>query len=837
MSLISGTPGDDVITPEFISDGVTGMPSEARDTIYGGSGDDYIDGGAGNDRLYGEDGNDTLIGGAGTDRLFGGDGNDVLNAGPGNNSRLYGEAGDDYIIGGEGRAKIIDGGPGNDTLDYSRSPNSNNVFILERDLLLDGRWRVNSAQRTFTDLVDIENIIGGNGGRDDIVGNSADNTFWGMGGNDQIYGKGGNNQIYGGEGNDRLIGGPGRDTLDGGPGNDTADYFYTSDGRLIDLLNGYAMKADGTDDGDFDVLISIERVRGSLGNDIIKGTNGNNILRGSEGDDEIWGRGGSNTLYGDGGADTFKFDSTSTGTNTIKDWGLGADVIDLSEIFGGNPANINIAHDGNTTIITVPGVPELSNLRIVVENADSRHFDFSGIDAGIIRAQGSTVKVLANPVPSYEWYYGCAPTSMASVIAYWDLNGYSNLFQAEGWEQVSVMQNVKDEVVSPEHIAKYATLTRIDSPGPVPEPNSIASFARTGVGDDRHHTSTSTAGTRDGLRDYAQYKGYDFTVSRQKMAGADQDAIWARLVSEIEAGRPALAYLATSSDPNHYVPIFGVAELPGGNRWYNHYNHSSTVSTVEGEYETPVWNEFKENVVTSQEVEEGPTTTVPVAWGIHTMFFFKPKNVTLRGDEGNNHLVGGGGDDTLRGYDGDDLLQGGIGHDKLYGGRGNDTLMGGEGNDYLSGSRGNDVLYGGPGNDTLFGGSGDDFLDGGPGNDSLDGGSGSDTLDGGPGNDILTGGTGDDVFIFSAGYDHDVITDFGNGLDRIDARGTGLDNLDKFHALAWSSGDVDRIDAGDSAFGITVSAAGSNLVMDFGAGDTLTILNVGSLGVNDFFLA
>jgi Ca2+-binding RTX toxin-like protein len=181
--------------------------------------------------------------------------------------------------------------------------------------------------------------------------------------------------------------------------------------------------------------------------------------------------------------------------------------------------------------------------------------------------------------------------------------------------------------------------------------------------------------------------------------------------------------------------------------------------------------------------------------------------------------VGGGGDDTLYGYGGNDRLEGGIGHDKLYGGTGNDTLIGGEGNDYLSGSSGNDMLYGGPGKDTLVGGSG------------------SDTLDGGAGNDSLTGGTGADVFIFSTGYDHDIITDFGNGLDRIDARGTGFNTLAKFNALAASGGNAGRIDAGDSAFGITVSAAGSNLVMDFGGDDSLTVLNVASLGLEDFLLA
>ncbi len=841
MAEIQGTPNPDTIQPGSVSSGVTGGTPTAEadtifgyaggDTVYGGAGGDSVDGGEGSDRLYGEEGNDTLLGGAGTDRLYGGDGDDVLDQGPSRNDRLYGDSGNDYFYSGDDRAKIIEGGPGDDTLDYSRSLNNNNVVHLERNFLLDGYWRVNSAQRTFTELTNVENIIGGDIGRDDMVGTNGVDKFWGMGGNDQIYGKGGDDEIYGGLGNDRLIGGAGRDYLHGNLGLDTVDYFYATSGRLIDLGRdstsspGFSRKADGSDDGDTDTLLSIERVRGSNFDDIIKGGLNSrvwdNVLRGGEGDDEIWGRRGDNELYGDGGNDTFKVDrisSNSWGETRIKDWGIGEDVIDLSDWrSGSDPRDINISYGSRDTTITISGAG-VTGFSMVVENTKSEHFDLSDLDSGLIRAKGMNVEVLANPLPSYEWYYGCSPTSMASIIAYWDLNGYPDMYKGiQGWDQVSVMQNVKDQVMSPEHIAKYAYYSYLDNPdAPDFAPNSIATFARSGFGDERHHTSTSTGGTRDGLDDYAAYRGYDFNVSRVKMAGADQDAIWERLVSEIEAGRPALAYLATSSDPNHYVPIFGVAELPGGNRWYNHYNHSSTVSTVEGEYETPVWHEFKENVISS-ETEEGAVTTVNVAWGIHTMFFVKPANVTLTGnDGGSDTLVAGGGDDRLYGYGGNDALNGGIGHDRLYGGSGNDTLNGGIGNDYLSASSGDDTVYGDAGNDTLYGSRGDDLVDGGTGNDTL------------------TGGSSNDIFVFGEGYGEDIITDFGEGADRIDARGTGFDTLADFNALAGAN---DRVDGGDSYAGIGVSATGSDLVLDFGNGDILTVLNSTGLGETDFILA
>lgn len=935
MAEIVGTPNDDIITPLFVSDGVTGgIPTDEPDIISGEDDNDFIDGGGGDDSLSGNAGDDTLSGGLGSDDFDGGDGNDtvdygystthrwridlaeglawslpdnsrppaldnragttetlvsienviggsgrnhilgdandnILDGGPhrddidgreGNDiligglgsDTVRGGAGDDYFISGEGNDYIIDGGDGDDTLDYSRSTNRNNVFILDRDLIVDGRWRVNSAQRDYLEVTGIENIIGGDNpplpegatGRDDMVGTDANEKFWGMGGNDQIHGKGGDDEIYGGEGSDRLIGGLGRDLLDGNRGQDTADYFYAGSGRLIDLGRdradspGFSRSNNGTpegaDDGDTDTLLSIERVRGSNFDDVIKGglvsSIRNNVLHGAEGNDEIWGRGGDNELYGDGGNDTFKVDRVTNrtwGENRIKDWGLGQDLIDLSEWRTGPDArSIEISYGSENTTITISGVQGLS---IVVENAKSQHFDLSALDAGIIRAQGMNVEVLSNPVPSYEWYYGCGPTSMASMIAYWDLNGYSSLYTAEGWEQVSVMQNIKDEVMSPDHIAKYAYYSIIDNPdAPDFAPNSIATFARSGFGDERHHTTTSTGGARDGLQDYAAWRGYDFTISRVGMEGADQDAIWARLVDEIEAGRPAMAYLATALDPNHYVPIFGVAELPDGNRWYNHYNHSSTVSTVEGEAETPIWHEFRENVRWTQESPEAPVTPVPVPWGIHTMYFFKPRDVTLTGDDGGNDtLVAGGGDDRVYGYDGNDALDGGIGHDRLYGGGDNDTLTGGIGNDYLSASSGDDELYGGPGNDTLYGSRG---------NDSVDGGTGNDVVSGGSGTDILTGGSEDDTFVFSQGYGADIITDFGDGADRIDARGIGFDTFARFGALAASAGNPNLVDTGDFDISILVSTIGADLTLDFGNGDALIVLNNAALDVNDFVL-
>ncbi len=93
----------------------------------------------------------------------------------------------------------------------------------------------------------------------------------------------------------------------------------------------------------------------------------------------------------------------------------------------------------------------------------------------------------------------------------------------------------------------------------------------------------------------------------------------------------------------------------------------------------------------------------------------------------------------------------------------------------FSAGAGNDVIQGGDGDDTISGGEGDDRLFGGDGDDRLVGSAGNDILGGGDGTDKLTGASGRDIFIFTDSElgttrvgEHDTITDFQQGTDKID---------------------------------------------------------------------
>ncbi len=91
----------------------------------------------------------------------------------------------------------------------------------------------------------------------------------------------------------------------------------------------------------------------------------------------------------------------------------------------------------------------------------------------------------------------------------------------------------------------------------------------------------------------------------------------------------------------------------------------------------------------------------------------------VRGEKGNDTIIGSAFNDTLIGGAGNDLIAGGGGSDILAGQNGNETLKGGIGNDSLVGGPGNDGLFGQVGKDLLVGNDGNDFMSGGSGGDTL----------------------------------------------------------------------------------------------------------------------
>jgi Ca2+-binding RTX toxin-like protein len=195
----------------------------------------------------------------------------------------------------------------------------------------------------------------------------------------------------------------------------------------------------------------------------------------------------------------------------------------------------------------------------------------------------------------------------------------------------------------------------------------------------------------------------------------------------------------------------------------------------------------------------------------------------------------------LRGSAFNDILGMGAGANFLFGGGGDDILFGGAGGDTMNGESGFDIvsyanasagvyavlgdfgnatgdaigddlidiegITGSAFNDILGMDSGANRLEGGAGADRLFGGGGNDVLIGGTGNDELNGGTGADRFVFSSlGWGADVVTDFQDGQDLFDLRGTGL-TFASLSFVAQGGGTL-----------ITVSGGGSILVAGVATG-------------------
>ncbi len=274
--------------------------TNGNNRLKGTRGDDTLYGLGGDDTLYGKNGNDTLDGGTGSDRLDGGAGNDL------------------YIV-----------------------DSSDDIVIEVANAGFDG---VQSSV-TWVLGANLENLT--------LTGNSAINGT-GNALNNFITGNAGNNSLFGGDGNDRLIGGSGNDTLSGGAGNDTymiyaddtndvinedvnggTDTIFSSISRsLAGALNVENLVLNAGTTGIGNNLNNT--ITGNGGFNILSGGGGNDTLIGGDDNDNLVGGAGNDSLIGGNGMDSFYFYSQTEGVDTITQFSVGNDTIDVSAAgFGG----------------------------------------------------------------------------------------------------------------------------------------------------------------------------------------------------------------------------------------------------------------------------------------------------------------------------------------------------------------------------------------------------------------------------------------------------------------------------------------------------------------------
>ena len=220
------------------NDNITG--DNGSNILFGGLGDDTIDGGGGPAIDYASywfaanaidanletgvatgEGTDTLVRIEGLlgsidhdDTLTGDNENNYLD-GDGGNNILDGQGGQDLFLGAGGDDTII-GGPGDfDMVDYFCGVCDLNANLLEGGITGDGNDTVSGIE-----------AVGAADGDDTLIGDEGDNIFFGWGGTDTIEGLGGN---------DKLDGGGGTNDLDGGPGTADQCVNYTVYANCEDL--------------------------------------------------------------------------------------------------------------------------------------------------------------------------------------------------------------------------------------------------------------------------------------------------------------------------------------------------------------------------------------------------------------------------------------------------------------------------------------------------------------------------------------------------------------------------------------------------------------------------
>jgi hypothetical protein len=206
----------------------------------------------------------------------------------------------------------------------------------------------------------------------------------------------------------------------------------------------------------------------------------------------------------------------------------------------------------------------------------------------------SAVSVMLSGIPAYDWYHGCGPTAAGSVLGYWDLHGYDNLYDASGWAAVSQTSNVKSHISSDAHNAAYDPHPDV---GSVPQLqwSSIADWFQTSVNQPYGWSYLSRSDVA--FEGYANYRGYAFD---SWYTGRDQTAFMA----EIDLGNPLMFLVDTDADnsTDHFVPVFGYDKRDDGSLWYACY-------TTWSEAEDVSWYKF---------------TAMGNSWGVGYMTFARP---------------------------------------------------------------------------------------------------------------------------------------------------------------------------------------------------------------------
>ena len=362
-------------------------------TIYGGSGDDYIENNAADVYMWGQDGNDTIINNGGNSCLvFAGNGDDTveitkgtghyLDAGDGNdNVTVLGSASNATIYGGAGTNRITNKSVNNIGISgFGDADNCSAVVInpsASKTVTINGvSYYLNNqtSDRTSVVLYNYNSVSGEtsfwgscvdvHGKTDNIAYNvvvsGAYNNCYGRELDDKFTAKGWAVNLYGNSGNDTLIqnsywgkthGGNGDDTI---IANQSGSFIYGEAGNDTITINvSTSNEIDGgTGDDTYNINASCAP-KDTDGNNIYNIDANNCNITGGMGNDTFYVNGNNNIVNGAGGDDYFVINSK--GANTI-DGATGDNYyVDNSD---GNAVLVNVVSDPNSGMLQFSSIGE-----------------------------------------------------------------------------------------------------------------------------------------------------------------------------------------------------------------------------------------------------------------------------------------------------------------------------------------------------------------------------------------------------------------------------------------------------------------------------------------------
>ena len=495
---------------------------------------------------------------------------------------------------------------------------------------------------------------------------------YGTPGNDKpLTGTSGNDTIYGLDGNDRIITDDGDDIVDAGDGDDEVNGYQGAGSAYI-----------------FYPATGIKKIHGGNGNDFIVGGSSNDELFGDAGIDVLYGRNGNDVLDGGEGAD-------------YMDGGSGNDIYYVSDIYD----LIDDASGNDTAYVSTSFVKIPSFIEKVIYTNGAIALPY-WVDALLPNeASGNYFDTLLGS--SNTFYYNF-PTSLPSYDTY-PSHGYG--FKTFSSVQIAKTETALNYIASVIDVQFKKTISANGLNTLVFANNNQSSSAGSAnypsnsmIGSDIYFdTSAINSKFADGsyaaltlIHEIGHALGLEHPFSYAQagggglsdppyLTGAEDSTAWTVMSYEDTSAQYYLNFSPLDTAALQY--IYGPSKTArAGN---DIYKVSSSAPNF-------IWDGAGTDTIDLSAVNQGATIFLtPGYWGFvgsqQAATITSSGQVTVNFGSIIENLTGSSFADKLYGNDTDNLIAGGLGNDRLDGLAGNDVLIGGLGDDQLNGGVGIDT--------------------------------------------------------------------------------------------------------------------------------------------------